>query len=337
MANVEELYERLLSQYRNLYLNGERRLEREIRSLMHEGLSKEEAIAKLYERVFGSSLRYPPETAPKARPEDRLELALEELRSSANMGLLGFLVFVLVIMPIFFFNPPLGFALAMISTIICMVTSLTSTSWKFQETLTIEGGAAYKDEILSRVSPILQEMLLENVSARREGNRLVLKIRAGKTVIERNGRSSYTKYADLGTFTITADFEKRNGNLVVDVCYEGSPPRRYGDVAAELFEKFVVGFRASLRRALKEVKPKAVIEFDFTSLIEKLLEKGIILKEIKCPRCGAPLKLPEKGSTVVCKYCSAVIKAIDVYSILKESFEALKSLEPDIKRKVVEE
>ena len=45
---------------------------------------------------------------------------------------------------------------------------------------------------------------------------------------------------------------------------------------------------------------------------------GLILETVKCPECGAPVKLPEVGNYVVCEHCGNTIYAQDIFEKVKE-------------------
>ena len=108
----------------------------------------------------------------------------------------------------------------------------------------------------------------------------------------------------------------------------------------EILDVYGVGYGMTLERMLRYPAAKPVIEkaikqrkrkiieerkkeklhvlLDF-SFIRNYLEKGgIILQTYKCPECGAHIKLPEHGTTIVCKYCGAVIKAEDIFKKIKD-------------------
>ncbi len=83
-------------------------------------------------------------------------------------------------------------------------------------------------------------------------------------------------------------------------------------------------FRKEYEELLKEyenlinaIAEKAEIALmDFGELRERLKLSGITLQPIKCPVCGAPIKLPVSGKFVECPYCGHTLRVVDVYEIL---------------------
>jgi DNA-directed RNA polymerase subunit RPC12/RpoP len=55
------------------------------------------------------------------------------------------------------------------------------------------------------------------------------------------------------------------------------------------------------------------IVFDFSSLRIYMHQKGIELKVLKCPSCGAPFNMPESGAFAKCDYCRSTILASEVF------------------------
>ncbi len=42
---------------------------------------------------------------------------------------------------------------------------------------------------------------------------------------------------------------------------------------------------------------------DFSTIRDLLEKGGVVLYTVKCPNCGAPLELPERGSKIRCEHC----------------------------------
>jgi primosomal protein N' len=48
---------------------------------------------------------------------------------------------------------------------------------------------------------------------------------------------------------------------------------------------------------------------------------GIIMTTFKCPFCNANLPIPDRGTLLLCEYCNAPIKAIDIFEKIKALLE----------------
>lgn len=59
------------------------------------------------------------------------------------------------------------------------------------------------------------------------------------------------------------------------------------------------------------------IEMNFRDLLSILSSKGIQLKAIECPKCGAPCSIPEQGSSFNCSACGSQIIVNDIYEKFK--------------------
>ncbi len=60
------------------------------------------------------------------------------------------------------------------------------------------------------------------------------------------------------------------------------------------------------------------VTIDFTTLYSQLQNKGIILQTIECPSCGGKLDYPKEGSVLTCRYCGALVSAIDIFEKFKK-------------------
>ena len=65
-------------------------------------------------------------------------------------------------------------------------------------------------------------------------------------------------------------------------------------------------------------KEKVQIVLDFSGLKEYMERGGLSLQQTKCPSCGAPIKLPEKGNQITCEYCKSTIYAQDIFQKIKD-------------------
>lgn len=59
------------------------------------------------------------------------------------------------------------------------------------------------------------------------------------------------------------------------------------------------------------------IVLDFTSLKEVMSKGGLVMSTYKCPNCNGMVKLPEAGKVLMCEYCGAAIKPIDIFEKIK--------------------
>jgi len=57
---------------------------------------------------------------------------------------------------------------------------------------------------------------------------------------------------------------------------------------------------------------------DFSFLKNYMERGGLVIQSVKCLECGAPIKLPEKGSQAVCDYCGKTVYAQDVFTKIKD-------------------
>ena len=317
--DVDSMYEKLLSHYRNTMISGEAKLTHDIKSLMKKGLSREEAIRSLYINIFGSPLQ----RAELAVEKPSLDLELKKLRQRGRLEPLAFLFFVALI-PILLLSPALAMFFFIMLIIAFLVSQTAEISWSYSEIFRFPGDGIYLNAAMRELPNTYQEVVLENITSKIIGNTLLISFSAGTLVKENVGESTTTEYADLGPFVIRADFSAEDGDLKVKATYNASIPRKYTNVASELFEKYIVGFRVALRKTLEKVKPKVTLQMDFEKLVSLLEEKGIIVKEVKCPRCGAPIKLPKKGTLTTCPYCGATLTVYDVFKIVKETLSEIK-------------
>jgi ribosomal protein S27AE len=64
-------------------------------------------------------------------------------------------------------------------------------------------------------------------------------------------------------------------------------------------------------------RERVQIVLDFGSLKEYMIRGGLILQVIKCPECGAPMKLPNSGDRTICKHCGNTILAQDIFEKIR--------------------
>ncbi|ABL78774.1 TFIIB-type zinc ribbon-containing protein [Thermofilum pendens] len=87
---------------------------------------------------------------------------------------------------------------------------------------------------------------------------------------------------------------------------------------AQTWRDEITRLRAERVRSLEKREKPAV---DFSSIRDILERGGVVVYTVKCPVCGAPLKLPETGRETKCSYCGATVYAEDVLGKLKELLE----------------
>jgi ribosomal protein S27AE len=64
-------------------------------------------------------------------------------------------------------------------------------------------------------------------------------------------------------------------------------------------------------------KERVQIVLDFGALKEYMIRGGLTLQAIKCPECGAPMKLPDSGNQTKCEHCGNTILAQDIFEKIK--------------------
>lgn len=107
-------------------------------------------------------------------------------------------------------------------------------------------------------------------------------------------------------------FPNQNGSLMeVRICaLTGRGEEWAADWIAALQEA-----RKLRVEALSMAQKTFVIDF---SALRELVEKGgIVLTTFKCPHCGAPIKLPEEGTEIICNHCRSTIYAKDIFDKIK--------------------
>jgi hypothetical protein len=56
---------------------------------------------------------------------------------------------------------------------------------------------------------------------------------------------------------------------------------------------------------------------DFVTLNRFLKDNGVIMSAFNCPKCNNMVDIPAEGKVLVCRYCGAPIKPMDVYEKVK--------------------
>ena len=329
--NINQMYKELIRYYSNISLLPKRLVDKLILNEVKKGLSREEAIIRLYNEKIVKKKK----GAKIIEEEHNLEKALEELKSRRYLmktitTFFSFLMIILIFI-IFMGNPYLmlhsGFLIFFFIFLLMTIISIfsrTKTEWIFNEEFLIKGAGKYIDDIIENTPSIFQEIILQNISYRREDNTLLLNMFLERSILERVKDVENARLVDLGEFHIKAIFNKVGNDLIIRASYYGRPPSGYSDIAAEMYERIITAFKSAVRESFERVKPKKVFTIDFVELAKLISSTGIIVKAIRCPNCGANIELPKKGDVMKCPYCNVTIKAIDVYDMIKKLLEEIK-------------
>lgn len=120
----------------------------------------------------------------------------------------------------------------------------------------------------------------------------------------------------------------RSGD-VIDGSYSTYKCSKFGLDLDE--QKYVIGQRCSSYIPKEDYEQKCLsgemdkdkakenvqIVFDFSSLKDEFVKGGIVMTTCKCPNCNAMVDIPETGKVLICKYCGAPIKAVDIFEKIK--------------------
>ncbi len=317
---LEDMYWELYEWYQLNVIGGAKALEKDLKGLESKGLTREEAIKSLYVSVFGRERFEVPR-------EDPLEASFQHLRRSGAWGLLLTALLTILTLIAFLASPSLGvlFIIFLALSIggIAGVQRRRTVPWSFSETLKFDGmGWVEVSKVAEETVKQYSEFLVEDLKHSLEGSTLTVEFPASTKVL---GDEKQLVTVDLGLFRIKATFSRSSDDLVVNVAYSCAPPEYYAEQAAEAFRKYVKAFRLSLKRAVDEVAEKAEVYREVASLLKAIESKGIIIREVKCPRCGAPVEIPRKGHVTRCRYCGATITISDIRDILRSALDSFRS------------
>ena len=313
--SVEEMYSELLNVYSRVTSRPRDLLERDIARRVAQGVSREEAIESLYGELRGGAVG------------EGLEAALEGLRSRESSlkfftGLMALIFFALMLAAALSGNPIaaviLWFVLVALVFAVQYAAGHVGSAWEYSEEFVVEGAGANLEDVVRLVPHTFQALTLQDVSPSLEGSRLTLRMRLERVVVDRSSSGASPLNLDLGSFTITAEFSRRDGDLLVRASYRGEPPAARSSVAAAAYEGVIVAFRSAVREAWERVRPKVVLTVDFAEVARLLASTGLVVTAVRCPYCGGSIELPKDGDTTRCPYCGSVVKAIDVYKLLRE-------------------
>lgn len=72
-----------------------------------------------------------------------------------------------------------------------------------------------------------------------------------------------------------------------------------------------------LRLGIIDRREKLDALVDFAALKDFMTKGGFFLQTVKCPDCGAPIRLPESGNQITCDHCGSTILAQDIVEKIK--------------------
>jgi hypothetical protein len=72
---------------------------------------------------------------------------------------------------------------------------------------------------------------------------------------------------------------------------------------------------------IEKSKEKISYVLDFSFLKHTAEKGGLVLQTVKCPNCGGPIALPDRGAVTICNYCNSQVFAQDIYDKLKSIIE----------------
>jgi len=67
----------------------------------------------------------------------------------------------------------------------------------------------------------------------------------------------------------------------------------------------------------KKDKERIQVVLDFSSLKDVLARGGVVMSSYNCPKCNAMIEIPEAGKVMICKYCGAPVKPVDIFDRIK--------------------
>ena len=68
----------------------------------------------------------------------------------------------------------------------------------------------------------------------------------------------------------------------------------------------------------KEKRERVHILLDFAFLRDFLKKGGLLVQNIQCPRCSAPIEMPNSGDHVKCEHCGSNVLAQNIFAKIKE-------------------
>jgi ribosomal protein S27AE len=64
-------------------------------------------------------------------------------------------------------------------------------------------------------------------------------------------------------------------------------------------------------------KERIQVILDFGALKEYMVRSGLVLQTMKCPECGAPIRMPDTGNQTKCEHCGHTILAQDIFDKIR--------------------
>ncbi len=123
---------------------------------------------------------------------------------------------------------------------------------------------------------------------------------------------------------------KSTSSKNINEIFKMSVGSSYGKLEGEqhplTFEKIKKVIETTTQNRTKEIQREKTgkriqVVLDFSSLKKTIEKGGVIMTPFKCPSCNAMLPLPDHGKLLICEYCNAPIKAIDLFEKIKSLLE----------------
>jgi len=125
----------------------------------------------------------------------------------------------------------------------------------------------------------------------------------------------------IGSVEVKAVIDGKSQNFTINNIFEiqRSTLLPMGIIDTSSFSNMLSGFVNDALKYLEEEKKKSRIQYvlDFSFLKNEMEKGGVVLQQIKCPNCGAAIKLPTEGNAITCQYCQGTIYAQDIFEKMK--------------------
>jgi ribosomal protein S27AE len=85
------------------------------------------------------------------------------------------------------------------------------------------------------------------------------------------------------------------------------------------WQSTIIGTSEARRESIEVEKRRERVQvvLDFGSLKEYMVKGGLVLQTMKCPECGAPIKLPDTGNQTKCDHCGNTVLAQDIFEKIR--------------------